>query len=117
VSLSGSKHAIFGRIAIHIGGEFPFLQSRCDLAGLIRCSKASSGMGNIKPTRRFRLQPLETGQIWKMAEWNLKVGLIGNLLMHYKLARPDAIAGVCTIENIAVVEKYLKKHKAVLIQG
>jgi len=27
-----------------------------------------------------------------MAELNLKVGLVGKLLVHYKLAKPDAVA-------------------------
>ena len=45
-------------------------------------------MKNNKPVRRISLQPLETGQIWRMAELNLKVGLVGKLLVHYKRRSP-----------------------------
>ena len=37
------------------------------------------------------LQPLETGQLWRMSDLNLKVGLVGKWLVHYKLAKPDAV--------------------------
>ena len=73
-------------------------------------------MRNIKPTSRIRLQPLETGQTWRMAELNLRVGLVGKLLVHYKLAKPDAVRSSNSVSPIASVEKYLKKNKAVLVQ-
>jgi hypothetical protein len=71
-------------------------------------------MRNIKLTRRTRLQPLETGQVWRMAELNLQVGLVGKLLVHYKLAKPDAVRTPNSVSAKATVEKYLKKNKAVL---
>jgi len=74
-------------------------------------------MKNSKPTRRIRLQPLETGQIWRMADLNLKVGLVGKLLVHYKLAKPDAVRSQTSVSGKAVVEKYLKKNKAVLVRA
>jgi hypothetical protein len=73
-------------------------------------------MRKIKPTRRTRLQPLETGQVWRMAELNLQVGLVGKLLVHYKLAKPDAIRIPTSVSGKGVVEKFLKKNKAVLIR-
>ena len=73
-------------------------------------------MRNVKPTRRVRLQPLETGQIWQMADLNLCVGLVGKLLVHYKLAKPDAVRTQTSVSGKRVVEKYLKKNKAVLIK-
>jgi hypothetical protein len=69
-----------------------------------------------KPTPRNRLQPLETGQVWRMAELNLHVGLVGKLLVHYKLAKPDAVRSSNSCSSKSTVEKYLKKNKAVLIQ-
>ena len=48
-------------------------------------------MKKAKPVRRVRPQPLETGQVWRMAELNLQVGLVGKLLVHYKLAKPNAV--------------------------
>ena len=74
-------------------------------------------MRKIKPTRRFRLQPLEAGQVWRMAESNLQVGMIGKLLVHYKLGKPDAVRIPNSCSGIATVEKYLKKNKAVLVKS
>jgi hypothetical protein len=74
-------------------------------------------MSKIKPTRRIRLQPLETGQIWRMAELNLRVGMVGKLLVHYKLAKPDAVRSSNSCSGITTVEKYLKKNKAVLVSA
>jgi hypothetical protein len=71
---------------------------------------------NGKSAPRARPQPLETGQVWQMAELNLEVGLIGKLLVHYKLAKPDAIRRANSVGGLSTVEKYLKKNKAVLIR-
>ena len=68
-------------------------------------------MKNNKPTRRISLQPLETGQIWRMAELNLKVGLVGKLLVHYKLAKPDAVRTQTSVSGKRVVEKYSEKEQ------
>ncbi|MGH7950804.1 MAG: hypothetical protein ACREFE_02640 [Limisphaerales bacterium] len=74
-------------------------------------------MRKIKPARRARLQPLETGQVWRMTELNLQVGLVGKLLVHYKLAKPDAVRIPNSVSAKTTVEKFLKKNKAVLIRG
>jgi hypothetical protein len=66
--------------------------------------------------RRARLQPLETGQIWRVGEQNLQVGLVGKLLVHYKLAVPNAVRVSNSVGGRAAVEKYLKTNKAVLIK-
>jgi hypothetical protein len=75
-------------------------------------------MGNVKlkPVRR-RLKPLETGQVWRMAELNLQVGLVGKLLVHYKLAKPDAVRIPNSVSAKTTVEKFLKKNKAVLVRA
>jgi hypothetical protein len=73
-------------------------------------------MRKTKLTRRFSLKPLETGQLWRVAELNLRVGLIGKWLVHYKLAKPDAVRIPNSVTGRATMEKYLKKNKAVLIQ-
>ena len=70
---------------------------------------------NGVPKGRFVLQPLEPGQIWRMAELNLQVGLVGKLLVHYKLAKPDAVRIANSVGGRATVEKYLKTNKAILI--
>jgi hypothetical protein len=71
-------------------------------------------MIKIKPVRRARLQPLVTGQVWHMAEANLQVGMIGKLLVHYKLGRPNAVRVPNSCNAIKTIEKYLKANKAVL---
>jgi hypothetical protein len=69
-----------------------------------------------KTARSARQQPLETGQVWRMAELNLQVGLVGKLLVHYKLAAPNAVRVSNSVGGRAAVEKYLKTNKAVLVK-
>lgn len=64
---------------------------------------------------RVPMQPLEAGQLWRMAELNLQVGLVGKLLVHYKLAKPDAVRIANSVGGRTSVEKYLKTNKAVLV--
>ena len=75
---------------------------------------ATNGNGAAKP--RVPMQPLEAGQVWQMAELNLQVGLVGKLLVHYKLAKPDAVRIANSVGGRTTVEKYLKTNKAVLIR-
>ena len=74
-------------------------------------------MRKVKPTRRIRLQPLETGQVWRVTELNFQVGLIGKWLVHYKLSKPNAVRIANSVGGRTTIEKYLKKNKAVLIKG
>lgn len=77
---------------------------------------AANGRSNGKPKGRFAFPPLEAGQIWRMAELNLQVGLVGKLLVHYKLAKPDAVRVANSVGGRTTVEKYLKTNKAVLVR-
>ena len=72
-------------------------------------------MIKTKPARRLRSQPLATGQVWRMAEANLQVGMVGKLLVHYKLGKPDAVRVPNSCNVIKSVEKFLKAKKAVLV--
>jgi hypothetical protein len=72
-------------------------------------------MIKIKSGRRPRSQPLVTGQVWRMAEANLQVGMIGKLLVHYKLGKPNAVRVANSCSAIKTIEKYLKEKKAVLV--
>ena len=74
-------------------------------------------MSKIKTARRVSRQPLEAGQVWRMPEMNLQVGMVGKLLVHYKLAKPDAVRIPNSCSGITDVEKYLKKHRAVLVKA
>jgi hypothetical protein len=71
-------------------------------------------MGKTKPVRRARMKPLKDGQVWRMADLNLKVESVGKLLVHYKLAKPNAIRIPNSVGGITTIEKFLKKNKAVL---
>ena len=86
-----------------------------DLTGLMKSQGATCGMRNIKPVRRARQQPLEAGQLWRMAEANLQVGMVGKLLVHYKLGKPNAVRVANSCNGIKTIEKYLKANKAVLV--
>jgi hypothetical protein len=91
------------------------LKEHCDLTGLIAGFGAGLSMIKSKPTNRLRLQPLEAGQVWRMAEANLQVGMVGKLLVHYKLGKPNAIRVANSCNGIKTIEKYLRTHKAVLV--
>jgi hypothetical protein len=71
-------------------------------------------MTKISPSRRIHSHALVTGQVWRMPGANLQVGMIGKLLVHYKLGKPDAIRVPNSCNAIKTIEKYLKTHKAVL---
>ena len=74
-------------------------------------------MRKTKPVRRAGTIPLTDGQVWRMAELNLKVESVGKLLVHYKLAKPDAVRMPNLVNGIVTIQKYLKKNKAVLVRG
>lgn len=74
-------------------------------------------MGVTKSPRRLPLKPLADGQIWRVADKKLHVSSVGKLLVHYKLAALDAIRIPNQVNTKVTIEKYLKKNKAVLIQG
>jgi len=50
-----------------------------------------------------------------MAEAILRVTMVGKLLVHYKLGKPDAIRVSNSINTIKTIEKYLKAKNAVLV--
>ncbi len=72
---------------------------------------------NAKPVRPAKMKPLADGQVWRMAELNLKVESVGKLLVHYKLAKPDAVRMPNLVNGITTIQKYLRKNKAVLVRG
>ena len=74
-------------------------------------------MRKTKPVRRVRVRPLADGQVWRMAELNLKVESVGNLLVQYKRSNPNALRMPNLVNSIATIQKYLKKNKAVLVRA
>lgn len=72
--------------------------------------KVSTPRPPVKP-----LQPLANGQVWSTGEMILQVTMVGKMLVHYKLGKPNATRVSNSIENIKTIEKYLKAKKAVLV--
>ena len=62
------------------------------------------------------MEPLADGQIWRMAETNLQVDMVGKLLVHYKLGKHNAVRVSNSIGSQTDIVKFLKKNKAVLVQ-
>ena len=48
---------------------------------------------------------------------HFRVGMIGKLLVHYKLAKPNAVRIPNCVSGKKTVEAYLKKNKAVLLES
>ena len=71
-------------------------------------------MKKIASPRLVRQSPLAAGQLWRMADGDLQVGMVGKLLVHYKLGKPNAVRVSNSINPIKTIEKYLKAKKAVL---
>lgn len=69
-----------------------------------------------KGVRRSPPQPpLATGQVWRMEGANLEIGMVGRLLVHYKLGKPNAVRVANSCSAIKTIEKYLKTNKAKLV--
>jgi hypothetical protein len=71
-------------------------------------------MKKNKPVRSILQTPLAAGQLWRMAEANLQVVMVGKLLVHYKLGKLDAVRVPHSCNCIKTIEKYLKTNKALL---
>jgi hypothetical protein len=72
-------------------------------------------MIKAKSPRRCSQPLLETGQLWHMAEANLVVCMVGKLLVHYKLGKPNAVRVANSCSGIKTIQKYLKDKKAILV--
>jgi hypothetical protein len=66
---------------------------------------------------RLPLAELATGQIWRMTDSDLQVGLVGKHLVHYKLIKGNAKRTATSLSGKKAVEKFLKENKAVLVHG
>jgi hypothetical protein len=70
-----------------------------------------------KSAPRAPMEPLADGQVWRMAETNLQVDMVGKLLVHYKLGKHNAVRISNSIGSKTNIEKFLKKNKAVLVKA
>jgi hypothetical protein len=73
-------------------------------------------MPKTKSPARPRQRLLQAGQVWRMAKakLQLQIQLVGNVLVHYKLGKPDAVRVPNSIASKTAIEKFLKERKAVL---
>jgi hypothetical protein len=92
----------------------PFGGNPGDLSCLIQSKGAGSAMKKIKAPRRIVQPPLAAGQLWRMAGADLRVGMVGKLLVHYKLGKPNVLRVPNSCNVIKTIEAYLKANKAVL---
>lgn len=74
-------------------------------------------MAKTKQAVKAGLAPLAAGQVWRVEDMNLQVGKVGPLMVQYKLGKPESAKASNQIQSKAEVEKYLKKHKAVLLSA
>jgi len=72
-------------------------------------------MPKIKSVNPAGQVPLEAGQVWRMADEDLRVGMVGKLLVHYKLGKRDAVRVSNSCNGIKTIEKYLKANNAALV--
>ena len=72
------------------------------------------GHEKIAAPRRIVQPLLAAGQLWRMAGAEFRVGMVGKLLVHYKLGKPDVLRVPNSCNRIKTIEKYLKTKKAVL---
>jgi len=52
-----------------------------------------------------------------MAGANLRVGMVGKLLVHYKLGKPDAVRVANSCNGIKTIEKYLRRQGRAVLSG
>ena len=77
--------------------------------------QTSDGMKTLDQMIGIRLAAFETGQVWKLLDSKLHIGIIGKRLVHYthlKLGATTAPSSLCT--KVAL-EHYLMENGAVLI--
>ncbi len=65
---------------------------------------------------RIPMQPLQTGQIWQMISSRMTIGIVGKNLVHYKLLQDGAKRSPNSLSGKVEVERFLKLHKATLVQ-
>ena len=64
------------------------------------------------------MKTLEPGQHWQMKDSRIEITLVGKLLVHYRQFKGSAKRATQTsIVSQPEMQKYLKKHKAVVVAG
>ncbi|MEY2410471.1 MAG: hypothetical protein QOF48_3141 [Verrucomicrobiota bacterium] len=71
----------------------------------------------MKQKSRLPLPPFETGQVWQMEDSNVRIGLIGKTLVHYKHFKGTTLRAPVSLTAKRALEKFLIEKKAVLVQS
>ena len=69
----------------------------------------------MKQKSRIPLEPFQSGQIWRLEDSNLQIGLVGKTLVHYKHYKGNTKRAPISLAGKTVLEKYLREKKAVLV--
>ena len=70
----------------------------------------------MKRKSRIPLPEFQNGQVWQMANSNLQIDLVGKTLVHYKHYQGKTKRAPISLSGKKALEKYLKEHKAILVQ-
>lgn len=62
-------------------------------------------------------ESFQAGQVWKLADSNLHIALVGRSLVHYKHLKTNVKRAPISLIVKADLEAYLKKNNAVLVQN
>jgi hypothetical protein len=73
-------------------------------------------MKNANQEKPTSLLLLQAGQVWQMKSSQLRIGAVGKTLVHYKHFQGQTKRCPTSRSGRAVLERFLKIHKAVLIQ-
>ena len=68
-------------------------------------------MKKIKAPRRIVQPSLAAGQLWRMAEADLRVGIVGKSLVHYRLGEHDAVRVHTSCEHAASKDGQISDRK------
>jgi hypothetical protein len=66
--------------------------------------------------RRITLKPFQSGQVWKLADSSVQIGLVGKLLVHYRHFRAKQPRVPISLTSKVTLEKYLMENRAILVQ-
>jgi hypothetical protein len=70
-----------------------------------------------KPNKtESQLKPFQAGQIWEVADGNVRIDMVGKTLVQYKRYKGKARGMPTSFSNKRDLEDYLRRNKAILTQ-
>ena len=72
-------------------------------------------MNDRTKTRAKAIPPFQSGQVWRMGDSNLEIGLVGKTLVHYKHYKGETKRAPVSLSGQAALKAFLKMSKAVLV--